>query len=102
MRSLEYRSPRVEVEFRVDFVAGAGIFRGTCINISDKGVRARFERPVPLSLVGSLVMHHPHCKTTIRARAVYLQKDQVGLAFVDHSMRNQEALDYFMGVLASK
>lgn len=100
MRSLEYRSPRIGAGFCVDFVAGTEFFRGTCIDVSEKGVRASFEQHLPMSRAGSLIMHHPLCRTTIPARVIYLLKDQVGFAFFDHSMRDQEVLSHFMSLVA--
>lgn len=98
-RTLEYRSPRVHVAFGVDFLDESEIFRGVCVDISEKGVRACFPQPVPMGKVGSLILRHPLCKTTIPARVVYLLKDQVGFAFFDHKPSDMQLLSHFMSVL---
>jgi hypothetical protein len=99
MRSLEYRSPRVHVEFGIDFIAGTDLFRGACVDVSEKGVRASFRQHVPMGKTGSLTLHHPECRMTIPARVVYLVKDQVGFAFFEHTLRDRELLSHLMSVL---
>ena len=102
MRSLEYRSPRVRVEFAIDFADGTDIVRGACVDVSEKGVRATFRQPVSLGDIGPLVLHHPRCRITIPARVIYLVKDQVGFAFFGHTLRDRELLTNFMSVLGIK
>ena len=99
MRSLEYRSPRVHANFDVDFITGEDMFRGTCVDVSETGVRARFALEVPESKSGSLIMHHPLRKTIITVRAVYLLKDQVGFAFFEPTPGDREVLSHLMSLL---
>lgn len=99
MRTLEYRSPRLAMDFCVDFVTGTALFRGTCVDVNGEGLRASFDLPVPKSLVGSLILHHPLCRASIPARVVYLLKDQVGFVFFDHTRRDQDVLFHFMGIV---
>jgi len=98
MRSLEYRSPRVPAEFVIDFVAGTDFLRGTCIDVSEKGVRASFRQHLSMGKVGSLILHHPQCRMTVPARVVYLVKDQVGFAFFEHTPRDRELLVRLMNI----
>jgi PilZ domain len=99
MRSLEYRAPRVAKDFCVDFIVDTDRYRGACIDLSEKGIRASFEEPVPLGLVGSIVMHHPLYKVSIPARAIYLLRNQVGFAFLDHNRCDPELLFHFRGTV---
>lgn len=99
MRSLEYRSPRVHADFDVDFITGEDMFRGTCVDVSETGLRARFKQHVPVGSVGTLIVHHPLCRTTIPVRVVYMLKDKVGFDFFEVSPHDQEVLGRLMSIL---
>jgi hypothetical protein len=101
MRSLEYRSARIQADFDVDFLDGEWMFRGTCIDVSDTGVRARFPQHIPEGTQGSLVLHHPLRRTIITVRVVYLQKDQIGFAFFQPTLGDREVLRHLMSLLRS-
>jgi hypothetical protein len=96
MRPLEYRSPRIQTEFCVDFLAGNDFFRGTCIDVSENGIRGFFEENIAMNRVGSLILHHPRCQATVPARVVYLMKGQVGFAFFQHTGRDLDRLSHFI------
>jgi len=102
MRKLEYRSPRVQAEFGVDFIAGTEHFRGACVDISEMGVRASFREHVAVGKVGSLILHHPQQRMAIPARVVYLVRNEVGFVFCEHTLRDRELVSHLMGVLHTR
>jgi hypothetical protein len=99
MRSLEYRSPRFHANFDVDFITGDFMFRGSCVDVSHSGVRARFPQEIPEGKSGSLILHHPLRKSIITVSVVYLQKDQVGFAFFEPTIGDREVLNHLVSLL---
>src|SRR5258708_17413205 len=75
-RRFEYRRPRTTTGFSVDFVVGGETLHGLCRNVSDAGIRAEFDGPVPV-VVGSfglLILRHPTRLLKIEAQVDYFEK----------------------------
>ncbi|HEY0306606.1 MAG TPA: PilZ domain-containing protein [Acidobacteriaceae bacterium] len=96
MRKFEYRHPRLRGSFIVEFIFAGRTLRGTCINISDAGIRATLDGEVPAGSTGLLTMRHPHRSLTIQAVATHLQADEVGLSFIFHSKTQRELTRQFL------
>ena len=82
IRNLEYRSPRLAAAITVAFAVNGEIFQGPCKDVSDSGIRARFDRPVAIGDSGSLTLHYRDGAVTRRALVAYLEGPTVGLSFI--------------------
>lgn len=103
MRRFEYRRPRTTTGFSVDFVVGGETLHGLCRNVSDAGIRAEFDGPVPV-VVGSfglLILRHPTRLLKIKAQVDYFEKHQVGLSFLSQSPQEREMTIQFIALITN-
>jgi hypothetical protein len=53
--------------------------------VSDQGIRATLDGSTEVGRSGVLILRHPTCVLEIEAQAAYVEKGQVGLAFLFRS-----------------
>jgi len=82
IRKFEYRSSRIRAGFSVDFIAEGETFHGLCRDVSDAGIRAKFDGLIAVGSSGLLILRHPSRVLRLEARVSHVDKGQVGLVFL--------------------
>jgi hypothetical protein len=82
MRTFEYRQPRLMTQYHVDFYVEGDVFHGTCTDVSDGGISARFDGPVLVGSRGEVTLQHNRHSFTMEAVVAHLEGDHAGLKFV--------------------
>lgn len=85
IRKFEYRPCRIKAGLKVEFVTEKKILVGLCNDVSDQGIRATLDSSTEVGRSGVLILRHPTCVLEIEAQAAYVDKCQVGLAFLFRS-----------------
>ena len=75
------RAPRLDLSFPLVFTSAEGVFAGHCLNLSDSGLLATFDRPVELWTQGSLLLHFGDDEVRLQARIARTHENEAGLAF---------------------
>ena len=99
MRKLEYRHPRKISIFNIEFVVDGTPIRGLCKDVSQDGIRAGLDTHTPIGSTGTLKLRHPMRLLTINARLTYLDKAEVGLAFLFEDSDERDAVTEFVAML---
>jgi hypothetical protein len=82
VRKFQYREPRLEAGFDVDFVAEGVLCPGLCRDVSNAGIRGEFDGPITVGRDGLLILRPPIGELQLQARVAYIEKRQVGLLFL--------------------
>ena len=82
MRTFEYRLPRLLTHYHVEFCVEGEKFQGTCTDVSDGGIRARFDSPLLLGSSGEVTLRHSSHQFTLAAMVAHLEGELAGLRFL--------------------
>jgi hypothetical protein len=85
IRKFEYRPCRIRAGLKVEFVTENQTLAGRCNDVSDEGIRATLDGSTEVGCSGILILRHPACVLEVEAQAAYVDKCQVGLAFLFRS-----------------
>lgn len=102
MRKLEYRHPRKTSIFNIEFLVDGVTIHGVCKDVSEDGVRAGLDRHTAVGTLGLLKLRHPMRVLTINARLSYLDKAEVGFAFLFEESQEREAATEFVAMLSAR
>jgi hypothetical protein len=80
-RSQQDRASRYDLRIPLEFIGDGCIVRGNCVNISESGLVALFERPLDLWTTGEIRLHAGRHSCKISARVARVQDREAGLAF---------------------
>src|SRR6266542_1385220 len=81
IRKFEYRLSRLPATLQVAFNVEGETVQGLCMDVSDAGMRARFEGPVAVGSSGLITLQHPAALLKLQARVAYVENNEAGLEF---------------------
>ncbi len=102
VRRFEYRPCRVTTGFNVEFVSAGETIQGLCRDVSDSGIRAKFEGSVAVGDSGLLILRHPAGVLEIEAQVAYIDRFQVGLEFRFKTSWERELTIEYIALIASQ
>jgi hypothetical protein len=102
IRKFEYRPCRVVTGFNVEFVTAGETLQGLCRDVSDSGIRARFDGSVAVGDAGLLILRHPAGVLEIEAQVAYIDKFQVGLEFRFKTTWERELTIEYIALIVSQ
>ncbi len=86
------RAPRLDLSFPLEFTTDEGLINGHCLNLSESGLLANFDRQLDLWTVGDLVLHYGDQQCTLVARVARADGKEAGLAFSYKSDGERQAI----------
>jgi len=101
VRKFEYRPCRIAAGFDVEFTTGGQSFQGVCGDVSNAGVRVKFDGQVAAGSSGLLILHHPRSVLELQAHVVYTDQDHVGLAFEFQTPWEVEATTEYIAAISN-
>jgi hypothetical protein len=81
MSNYQDRAPRAHLNLPIQFISHYGLATGLCVNVSESGMLAAFDRRVDVWLEGDLSFLIEEQKFTIKARVVRIDGLEAGLWF---------------------
>jgi hypothetical protein len=102
VRKFEYRPCRITTGFDVDFVVGGETLSGLCRDVSDTGIRVKFDGSVAVGDSGLLTLRHPNGLLKVEAHVAYIDKSYVGLVFVFETPWERAIAIEYMAAIANQ
>jgi hypothetical protein len=99
MRNFLYRLPRFKADLPMDFILGEAVVIGTCVNISESGLRGTFSNPVPAGAEGQLTLYHGEQSFQTDARVESFRAGEARVRFCLTSDQELEDLRGFLKLL---
>ena len=96
------RATRYELDVLVSFVGDECKHDGQCINVSDSGLLAKFDKPPELWTDGQLSLEAGAHYLSIHARVARLQGKEVGFAFSVLTDNDQSAISILIDSVSAK
>lgn len=81
MSGYEERAPRADVRFPVEFIAGDDRIHGTCENLSESGLLAKFAVPIEIWTEGEVNLHFGTDLLGVKVRVARVIELRTGLVF---------------------
>jgi hypothetical protein len=81
LRSFLYRSPRFAADCRMDFIHGDCVLLGTCLNLSESGLRGTFDGVVAPGTEGLLTLYHADHRLAVKATVYSVREGESRLRF---------------------
>jgi hypothetical protein len=95
VRTFEYRQPRLNASFGLEFCTGGRTVYGVCTDVSDGGISATFEEIPMLNRIGSLLLRHPRGRFALDAVVAHIEGEHVGLTFLCKTEDDQAVSEQF-------
>jgi hypothetical protein len=92
MRRFLYRLPRFKTELRMDFIVGDSVTIGTCVNLSESGLRGTFSEAVGVNTQGMLTLYFEETGTQVHGRVEALKGDEVRVRFRFASVQERDGI----------
>jgi hypothetical protein len=92
IRSYQYRSPRLNSTFQIEFWSGGACYAGECKDLGLDGLRARMNRAVAAGLAGRLTLYYNDHRQHIHATVAYMRDEEAGFSFQSQTPEEVEAL----------
>ena len=80
----------------MDFIYGGSVVLGTCLNLSESGLRGTLSMPVEAGTEGLLTLYHQQHSVALKARVDSLQKEYVRIIFEFETGEERSALQAFV------
>lgn len=100
IRPFQYRSRRIFTGFPVEFACLGQITRGTCLNVSDDGLRAEMESEIEQGASGLLTLRPSGKHLQVAVQTVNADSNQAGFAFCFQSDSEREQVAALIASLA--
>ena len=81
MQNYQTRAARFDLNLPLRFFSSDGMMAGHCVNVSESGMLAVFDRPVELWLEGDLSFFIEERQFSIKARVARVNDGDTGLRF---------------------
>ena len=81
MQNYQNRAPRLDLNLPLRFFSSDGMMAGHCVNVSESGMLAIFDRPVEMWLEGDLSFFIEGLQFSIKARVARVNEGDTGLRF---------------------
>lgn len=81
MQNYQNRAPRFDLNLPLRFFSSDGMMAGHCVNVSESGMLAIFDRPVEMWLEGDLSFFIEGRQFSIKARVARVNEGDTGLRF---------------------
>src|SRR5665213_1692135 len=99
MRKFLYRLPRVETSLPMDFILGDAVVLGTCLNLSESGLRGTFTQIVRPGTEGLTTVYQGEQRLQIKGRIASLRGDIAHIHFCFESAEQRDAAKAFLKLL---
>jgi hypothetical protein len=100
MRQFLYRLPRVETSLPMDFILGDAVVLGTCLNLSESGLRGTFTQTIQPGTEGLTTVYRGELSFQIKGRIASLRGDRTHIHFCFESEDQREAAKAFLKLVA--
>jgi hypothetical protein len=101
MRRFLYRLPRFRTEIPMDLILNDAVVLGTCLNISESGLRGTFSHPLPPGAEGMLTLYNGNENFQIRARIDSFKDEEARVRFRFESDAERDNIRVFLKRLAA-
>ena len=92
MRRFLYRLPRFKTEVPMDLIVGDSVTIGTCLNISESGLRGTFSHPLAVNTQGLLTLYFGEQGTQVHAQIESLKGEEARVRFRFASVQERNDL----------
>lgn len=99
LRNFLYRLPRFEASSRVDFIYGDTILLGSCIEISESGLRGTFSSAVLPETKGLITLYRDNRSFSAKALVLEVDENEVTARFEFQSQQEESAIREFIRLL---
>ena len=83
----------------MDLIVGEAVIIGTCVNISESGLRGPFSSPIPAGADGMLTLYHGETSFQVDAHVESFRAGEARVRFVLKSDQELEDLRAFLKLL---
>ena len=101
MRKFFYRLPRVEKSLPMDFILGDTVILGTCLNLSESGLRGTFTQIIRPATEGLTTVYQGEHSFQVKGRITSLRGDIAHIHFCFESDEQREAAKVFFNRVAT-
>ena len=100
IRTFLYRFPRFRTDCPMDLIVGDAVVLGTCLNISESGLRGTFSHPVPAGTIGTLTLYKGQSSVQIEALIYSVKGEEARVRFRTVSEPERVAVRNFIKLLS--
>ena len=96
------RARRLDLSFPLRFEGDCADASGHCMNVSESGLLARFDRPMEVWDVGELSLHFGEKVLLVRAKVARVNENEAGLAFLLRGEADRLAVEEMVAFATAK
>lgn len=100
-RNFLYRLPRFEAKGRIDFIYGDTVLLGSCVEISESGLRGTFSNAAQPGTEGLITLYMGDKSFSAHAMILEVHEDEVTVRFQFESRLEETAIRDFITLLRS-
>ena len=101
MRKFFYRLPRIEKSLPMDFILGDTVILGTCLNLSESGLRGTFTQIIRPATEGLTTVYQGEHSFQVKGRVASLRGDMTHVHFCFDSEEQRQAAKAFFKLVAA-